>query len=551
MRISIFIFIAFLLCLGFCNCRGHNNYDARLAAVDSALDHDNAAEAKCLFDSIKSVSGKANKAYYALLKTIVNYRNYIDDTTDAVINEALEYYRANKQDRYNYARSLLYKGIVSSLMHKDTEAMRYLKDAEAECDTTDYYLLGYIKVRIADRYQQQYTMGRLGIDKYLEAAEYFRKCNNMRLHYYCKRCAGDLFCRERSADSALILLNEVDKQYPQIIEERCYYENRIALAFYYASLVNDYTKSKDIIVDVINNGQQYHNSYSTYYFATLDYARLHQPDSAIYYYNKLPNDTADGQLFCHKMFLRSEIELSKHNYNEFAKLSIKARNLSDSLLTHSLANELREIETKYDKSQLELEAANLKNETYILYSIVILVIISCGIYFFWLKYKATTARAEMNSIIAAYEMDKEIMKDLAKHNSELNNIAIHHFEQIGLIVKTINLYNSNQELELKKLHKKFDEYLQMTFDDGFWSHLETYVNSRYHNFSTEMKTHPANLSDADINYLNLEIAGFPKSLTTYLLKFSTIQVCYNKRRRIEKRLNISNVSELFSQYTDK
>ena len=58
---------------------------------------------------------EAERAYYNLLLTQSHYKNYIDDTTDAAISEAVNYYK-HHGDREKYTRSLLYQGCVYEVM---------------------------------------------------------------------------------------------------------------------------------------------------------------------------------------------------------------------------------------------------------------------------------------------------------------------------------------------------------------------------------------------------------------------------------------------------
>ena len=81
------------------SCHGGNDTGSmqELSRIDSLLSAKQNEEAQQRIQSIqpKDFSDEEN-AYYSLLLTQSHYKNYIDDTTDAVINKAVEYYKQAK-----------------------------------------------------------------------------------------------------------------------------------------------------------------------------------------------------------------------------------------------------------------------------------------------------------------------------------------------------------------------------------------------------------------------------------------------------------------------
>ena len=69
------------------------------------------------------------RAYYSLLLAQARFKNYIDDTTDAVINVAVNYYK-NSNDNEKRTRAYLYQGCVYEGMKKQEKAVESYKMAE-------------------------------------------------------------------------------------------------------------------------------------------------------------------------------------------------------------------------------------------------------------------------------------------------------------------------------------------------------------------------------------------------------------------------------------
>ena len=139
---------------------------------------------------------------------------------------------------------------------------------------------------------------------------------------------------------------------------------------------------------------------------------------------------------------------------------------------------------------------------------------------------------------------------VAQHNSELHNIAIQHFQFFEQLLSTIDKFNSHPEKEMEKISRKCDEYVANHLDDGFWRNLEMYVNSRYNNIGNYVRQNFLTIKDEDINFMNLVIVQYPTTLIIYLLKYSSAQVCYNKKRRLATRLGVSDLSEFIERFSN-
>jgi hypothetical protein len=95
-------------------------------------------------------------AKYALLLVEGKYKNDFDVSHDSLIVTAVRYYSKTK-DHQEYARALMYDGVVKYSSHDFIGAIEQYKKAEEEAlKTTDWYLLGLINSRIAYVYSATY-----------------------------------------------------------------------------------------------------------------------------------------------------------------------------------------------------------------------------------------------------------------------------------------------------------------------------------------------------------------------------------------------------------
>ncbi len=105
MRSQNLIISLLLFCLALTCCNGGSDTATmrELSAIDSLLSKARQYElAQHRLDSLHPGEfNQAERAYYSLLLTQSHYKNYIDDTTDAVINVAVDYFE-HHGDREKY-----------------------------------------------------------------------------------------------------------------------------------------------------------------------------------------------------------------------------------------------------------------------------------------------------------------------------------------------------------------------------------------------------------------------------------------------------------------
>ena len=184
MRSRNLIIPLLLFCLALTCCNGGSDTATmrELSAIDSLLSKARQYElAQHRLDSLHpSGFNQAERAYYSLLLTQSHYKNYIDDTTDAVINEAVDYYE-HHGDREKYTRSLLYQGCVYQMMGDAEKAIASYKNAENAAEDGDLENKAFAKLRLATLYADNSNYADLKIRKYKEALDLYNQLGDK--HY--------------------------------------------------------------------------------------------------------------------------------------------------------------------------------------------------------------------------------------------------------------------------------------------------------------------------------------------------------------------------------
>ena len=187
----------------------------QLVALDSLL----AWQPQAVLDSLNNMDihdfPEAEEAYYNLLLTIAMDKSYYEFRDDRVISQAVAWYQQGK-DPANYARSLLYKGIVLySLNPIDTLAFIHFKEAEHvmkanKMENPSFFVLlyGYLgdinqrnkNYEVADEYYQK------GLETSRKAGNYDNYVLSLVSLFYSKITLGE----KEEAQKILKEINELD-----------------------------------------------------------------------------------------------------------------------------------------------------------------------------------------------------------------------------------------------------------------------------------------------------------------------------------------------------
>ncbi|MBO7565743.1 MAG: hypothetical protein J6T60_01420, partial [Bacteroidales bacterium] len=134
--------LLYFVLLVIASCSNQSGTYIALENVNELLRQDENDSATIVFKRIapNSIQTDEETAYYNLLKTIIDYRNYADITSDSVIKVSVNYYRETSNE-YKLALAQYYRGAVLSDINKYEDAILALKEAEELAEKFDDYML--------------------------------------------------------------------------------------------------------------------------------------------------------------------------------------------------------------------------------------------------------------------------------------------------------------------------------------------------------------------------------------------------------------------------
>lgn len=120
-RLLVLLFCSVCLFWASVACTEDDPISIRLKEVDSLLSTDPVAA----LDSLKKIDAfslnSQNKAYFGLLQTIAQHKNYVPFESDSLITASRAWYEKRNQDPHNLARAFFYNGVVVHSLNMGNE----------------------------------------------------------------------------------------------------------------------------------------------------------------------------------------------------------------------------------------------------------------------------------------------------------------------------------------------------------------------------------------------------------------------------------------------
>ena len=372
-RILFSALLLFCFVLSVCTCVNYQDKELafkKLKYLESIMD----VSPEIVLDSLAAIDparlSAPNKSYYGLLETIAKDKSHAVFENDSTISTAVEWYSGGK-DHYNYARALLYKGIVKYRIDvQDTLAYVSIKEAERVLGINGlenkllqamiYCYLGMINASKKNFKE--------AIEYYNLSASYYREMRSID-NYVIVMCdlawAEMAIGRSDDAIKTIDIVASIDSLSPGV---ELYINN--AYVGYYSNVENyrsalDYIKrrmslGRDAGIVIDERGAAY--SISRYYI------KLNMLDSALVYCEILNNSLKDGERDVmedtYYRHISSIYKLAKKEEKAFEFLAEAYYSLRKSTSERS-AQRILELEKQYDLSEKDLQLEKEKNKVII------------------------------------------------------------------------------------------------------------------------------------------------------------------------------------------
>ncbi len=585
------LIVVLALALACCNGGSDTATMRELSAIDSLLSKARQYElAQQRLDSLQPGGfNQAERAYYSLLLTQSHYKNYIDDTTDAVINVAVDYYE-HHGDREKYPRSLLYRGCVYQVMSDAEKAIASYKDAENAAEDGDLENKAFAKLRLATLYADNSNYADLKIRKYKEALDLYNQLGDKHYQIVCLTDMGGYYrSLPDKRDSALYYINQAIQLSEAEHENWFLFQNLYQRAEMYCLLTKEYDKARVDILKAIAAGKDEIDHPRAHYVAAETYLNLGRPDSALYYLNHVPasgmmsNHTSDTVMYCRLM---SEIAKANKDWNQFTTYYERANEMADSILVANVNKNYLAIEKKYDIQLEELKKVKSESRTRgAILLAALLALLALGVTFLAWRYRSRLKqketeyelqRVDLDASLASLEqmratintreqelkaaqdklegnearMDEELaaLETKQRKSDEMRSIVDN---QIQVIRQLLELsYQPNET----NFTRKFNEAMTLPVEgaiptDSYWNNLHSLTNELHNGVLDEaQRIARGTLNESEMNFLALYCYGFSRTVIMICMKYSSLGTVSNKKIQIAKKLGVNNLDDFVNNY---
>ena len=487
-----------------------------------------------------SLSSRKDSAHYALLVSQARYKLFIDDTSDSLINIAVNYY-SNTNDDYHSFLSYYYQGCIYNNSRQYQKAALSLTKAEilskrkVGCYEKGllYSQLGDVFFHSFDFDKAQYYFG-LAIENYRNA--------NLELYArYGERDMGRCLIEKREYDSSSDLFKKVlewaesnnedglvsdclinlatiaiknndstgVKDYTEHYHEKFgtlpeYAGFMSSMAEYYLSLDN-LSIAKDCITKALECNPSLNDSISIMYNMSVLHERMGNPDSALMYYR------------CTVIYQNKQtINLLKQPISE------GSNDLYKSLL----------------------DIAYLKSKLKSIVLILVLVVSAFVFIILFMVYMNERRKSEQKQLELVTTIREQI--DLLDRSSaksaemhvQLKKLFRNQFADLNDLCT--GFYGSKVTRRRKdEMYLKAESSIKEMMSPASISDLDKMINSTFDNILGKLTTEIDWLEKRDIMLIRLYLAGFSaKSIN--VLTGETIDNVYKKKTRILSRLEKTN-----------
>lgn len=525
-----YILIIFLAIIAF-SCNSHSKHWDKLSQVKSYIEN-KPDSALVVLEQINAfeLSGKEEKAKYALLYSMALDKNFIDKTDFEVLQPAIDYYKDNGSATDKLC-TYYYQGRIYQNMGNDALAMKSYVNAINNGETSDDILTkARLYVAQGNIYFALMEWEKV-CEANLKAAEYFHQTDKINSYVNCTLKAISAYTQNGNYQESARYLTECEKYLdyiPQALIANYYSEY-----FTYLIFIKDTNKIKNIVnkyKSEIPNDILDYGTLSNAYIALGEYQKALETIGMI---DNFTDKASEMRYYA----ILSEIHHKLGNYEDALDAYITFNQLNDSVNLVIFDQDTQFIEERHALELYNIKERDSKNKIILLTILLAVIFISSVVYIRGkLKIRAIQqvhAEQEAERYRLLYEQmeyEKDNLSELLSHNNDLDNIIRGIVaKRIELLNKFFTIYITNNTEISRKVDKELDEILANK--KSFMSSTRLAFAGSHPNFIKYLEEH--NLSEREIEYCCLYALGLKgKEVGSYIKMRSHFNVSSDVRKKL-------------------
>lgn len=516
-----------------------NEISKNISTAVKAMDERPEIALKTLYSiNPAEIKSESQIARYALYLTQAKHKNYIDETSDSLINIAVNFYDSSPAlNPYDRMLAHYYAGVICTNAHKYPDAITNLIEAEHIAESQNQQLwLGHIQAKIAKIYDQIFAFSE-AVKYDSLACETFKNSNDsLSLRYQYLKLANSLNNAKRNTES-LAISNEIlsdainrndtpfiGHAYDLIAHSHHRLKNYPAAVDYYnryVELFPDKATPKQywLYIDALWQAGDHDAA-----LELIDFVKTKYRDHA-----EIPFD------------ILYEIGSTNAAYHQLKKVFTE----TDSILDEIIRQNVHSTVDEYHRNEIDVMELTHQNDVLKLTALIIMIITGgIGISIFINHSQKEQMRkdeqimslaAELESILNERKCNPATTSPSSAESAPCFSISRKHLDTIRLLCETYYESNQKESIKSKTAHNVEQEIRNFVSNPDFHAFLEYLANSENEDIMSRFRKQMPNLSDKE--YYIFVCAALKLPVTVILMFFDLNRnTLYTTRRRMRQKI---------------
>ena len=446
-HLLLHIILFLLVALPFAGCRDHSPVADKLQQAETCMnEHPDSALTVLKSIGQAELQSEEHRARYALLYSQALDKNYIDLTSDSLINIAVDFYK-DRDDVRAKVLSYYYQGRIYTNANELIQATLAYMEAEQLVDELgDDYAAGLLYTQMGDIYRDYYDFPK-ALESYHLSTEHYHKADKPLHKLYGMMSQSAIYkSMKKETDSYHILYNTLmeAKETSQTSVIRSCLGDLIMLCldmdkqeeavFFYNELIHHYSIER--------------MTSSFYASLSLLMAKEKNVEKSQLYMNKAWERAKNQKDSIHFYYISSQVEQLSDSYQKAYWDLEKSVKLQNRRTREALQQPLLTAQKNFLNQELEYKEYKLRMERYIrLLGFIILLLVSVIVIAF-LRTRFQKRLKEQHSLHE--KKMEELQQEALKREESLRSYTIELETKSSL--SKLNIERLNQELEESKKH---------------------------------------------------------------------------------------------------
>ena len=523
--------IILLLLLAAASCSRHSQVSDTLVHAEAVMEEhpDSALSILQAVPDSALVTDRA-RALHALLLSQALDKNYIDITSDSLINIAVEYYSKTNSDYYK-AKSLYYRSRIEHNNQDIVNAITTLLNAESYAlKVDDNILLGLIYRNIADICGEIYA-SKLQVEYAIKSYECFAKTTDRVYLDYAKLDVSRAYIASGDLQKSIKYASEISKSAEDVNDSSmvayallCIGNANFGLGNY-EEAIKAYESSINI-----DSGKATPNLYKN----LLDsYLKSGQEDVALLLKKRLEASEDSADMISYLAY--SKLGEWKDAYNAVSQELKDQDKAFRVMMEQSIMKAVFDFQKAQQNEQLQ---KNKQLKTYTIIGAVFLIAVIV-IMFLIVRLKRSEIENKAKDIVLLSEELRALKDKSGKWEDVINKVYSDKFDKL-LVATSEFLDNRESAASMRIYSNNMEKELDRLCDSNFIKSVEKEIDSAKDGMITGLRN-SGKFADEEIGLFVLMVLNLsPRSIA--IITKNNIRTIYTRKRRLKEKLTSSELS---------